>query len=135
MGKNKQSRKIENRKAQVEMSIKAVSEHEKKLEIVEEQLNKISLQIASLQRLERVSSLSLSHIKEIPDNSSSYYTQCGKMFLQESKQNVVSGLNSSIVSAGDKLPTLNKTFTKFESLKKEQVDAIKELYENFKVGA
>jgi uncharacterized protein YjfI (DUF2170 family) len=130
MGKNKQARQAESRKVKVEASIVAVAEHEKKLEVIQDQVGKISLKITALQRTQRVASLSTTQIEQI--DAGKFYSQLGKMFLLSDKEQVVRDLKESANNAGEELPRLLKTYNQFNSLRQEQTDAIKELYNSIK---
>ena len=135
MGKNKQLRKEENRKAQVENNMRAVVEYEKRLEVIQDQINKISLKIATCQRDKRVSDLSRDYIQSVPETDSvaRFYKGLGKSFLLGSREEIVEDLLNSANEAYEELPRLTKTFTQFETLKKEQLDSIKELHDSIKV--
>jgi hypothetical protein len=133
MGKNKQIRIEENRKAQIESNMKAVAEYEKKLQVIQDQVNKISLKIATCQRDKRMADLSKAYIDAVPDVEAKFYTGLGKSFVLGSRSDILFELTASAEKASEQLPRLTKTFTQFESLKKEQLGSINELYDSIKV--
>jgi len=134
MGKNKQIRKEENRKAQAESNMKAVTEYEKKLEVIQDQINKISLKIASCQKNKRISDLSKEYIANIPETAN-LYSSMGKSFLLDKRASILEHLETSARLADEELPRLSKTYSQFDKLKKEQLDSIKELYDSIKAPA
>ncbi len=133
MGKNREARKLENKKSQIDSNLKAVGEHERKLEVIQDQINKMSLKIATLQRSQRVAKLSASQIDAIPPSAScKYYSQVGKMFLMAPRDEILNSLAETCNEVETELPRLLKTYSQFDNLKKEQLDSIKDLYDAIK---
>lgn len=127
MGKNKQLRKEENRKAQQEASYHALTEHARKLEILQEQSCKLSARISSAQRAQRVASLAISHIEQYGSETDKYFPQMGRAFLLCGKETVVADLKRERSEAQNEVPKLMETLNHFEKLKREQIDQITEL--------
>ena len=127
MGKNKQLRKEENRKAQVEASLQAVAEYARKLEFLQDQSAKLSMKVSGAQRKIRTAFLALNHIESTKSDSDKYFMQLGKAFIQRPYPVVVSSLNEEIASGEEELPKLTATLNQFEKLRKEQVGRIAEL--------
>ncbi len=132
MGRNKQLRREENRKAQMEATAIALSDYARKLEILDEQSAKLMSRITSKQRTERIAALALHHIDSNGTNSDKYYTQFGRAFLEKDKAQVVSHLQNEKESASTDLPKLNGTLSHFEKLRKEQIAHITELKQQYK---
>jgi DNA repair exonuclease SbcCD ATPase subunit len=132
MGKNKQLRKAENRKAQKESFLVAFSEYSKKLETLQTQIGKLSVKINALQRRQRSDSLALIHIEETGSVKDKYYVQMGRGFIQERCDTVLSSLKKDAESASADLPKLVNALNQFEKLKLEVVGQIKELNESIK---
>lgn len=127
MGKNKQLRKEENRKAQQEASYHALTEYARKLEILQEQSSKLSSRISSTQRAQRVASLAISHIEQYGAETDKYFSQMGRAFLACSKEKVLADLERDHSEAQNEVPKLMETLNHFEKLKREQIDQITEL--------
>ena len=132
MGKNKQLRREENRKAQMEATAVALSDYARKLEILDEQSAKLMSRINSKLRAERIATLALHHIDSSGTNSDKYYTQFGRAFLEKDKVQVVLDLQSEKESASTDLPKLSETLNHFEKLRKEQIAHITELKQQYK---
>jgi predicted RNase H-like nuclease (RuvC/YqgF family) len=127
MGKNKQQRKAENRKANTAASFEALTECSKKLETLTVQMNKLSAKIASSQRHQRTSELALKHIEESGRPQDRYFTQVGRMFMLEQKSGVIQGLRTTIEQSQKDIPRLSQTLEQFAKLKTEQMNQIQEL--------
>ncbi len=133
MGRNKQQRLKENREVQRECNIQTIREYERKMDVLEEQIGKISLKIAALNKANRIGSFTLSYIEQVPPNDGKFYQSVGKMFVCEPRNVVVKSLETSINHTNEEIPKLKETLQKFDSRKKEQTEALKELYESIKV--
>ena len=127
MGKNKQLRRAENKKANNEASILALAECSKKLDVLTAQTNKLSMKIAATRRVERTSALALNFIAQTGQETDRYYSQVGRMFLKESAEKVDQGLRNGVEESKKDLEKLTKTLEQFEKLRKEQIEQIKEL--------
>lgn len=127
MGKNKELRRAENKKANNEASILALAECSKKLDVLTAQTNKLSLKIASTQRLERTSALAINFIAQTGQETDRYYSQVGRMFLKENAEEVDKGLRNAVAESKKDLEKLTKTLEQFEKLRKEQIEQMKEL--------
>jgi hypothetical protein len=127
MGKNKQTRKAENRKAQEEATLHSLIEYSKRLEVLQQQSSKLAARIGSAQRSQRTASLSLKYIEEVSRESEGLYSQLGRCFLLEPRDTVIETLSMEKNAAEQELPRLEAAFKQFEKLKKEQVDQITEL--------
>ena len=134
MGKNKQARRAENRKLQHDAAFQCLTDYSKKLDILQTQMTKLSLKISTTQRLQKTSSLALSHIQASSTETDRFYTQLGRMFLQEPLVDVITGLKRSIREGEEELPKLMQTMGQFEKLKSEQITQIKELNESLKAS-
>ena len=72
---------------QKESHMAAIVEYEKKLEVIQDQINKISLKIASQQRTKRMCDLSISHINSLADDKdANFFSQIDKMFIQAPRE-------------------------------------------------
>ncbi len=129
MGKNKQLRKVENRKAQEEASLQSMFECSKRLEILQEQTSKLATKIGSTQRAQRSASLAINYISESGTERDVYYSQLGRSFLLNSRESVVKSLESQVEESNKELPRLLATMKQFDKLKQEQLDQITELKE------
>ncbi len=127
MGKNKQARKAENRKAQEEATLHSLIECSKRLEVLQEQSSKLAVRIGSAQRTQRTASIALRYIKETSGESDVLYSQLGRCFLLAPRETVIDNLSSEKLAADTEIPRLEAAFKQFEKLKKEQVDQITEL--------
>ena len=103
------------------------------MDVLEEQIGKISLKIAALNKANRIGSFTLSYIEQVPPNDGKFYQSVGKMFVCEPRNVVVKSLETSINHTNEEIPKLKETLQKFDSRKKEQTEALKELYESIKV--
>lgn len=135
MGKNRQLRKAENRKAQQEAFLASLSEYSKKLETLQTQISKLSVRINSLQRQQRTASLALNHLDQTSSVDDKYYMQMGRVFVHEPFENVVDSLRKDADSASADLPKLMNALSQFESLKKEVLAQIKELNDSIKISS
>ena len=127
MGKNKQTRKAENRKAQEAATLQCLLDYSKKVEVLMEQSSKLASRIASSQRAQRGAIIALKYINEATGESDHLYTQMGRCFLVQPRDKVIEELSSEIQTIESDLPRLKETFQQFEKLKKEQIDRITEL--------
>ena len=127
MGKNKELRRAENRKAQMDASLQAVAEYARKLEFVQDQSSKLSIKVANIQRQVRTASLALSHLQSTQVASEKYFVQLGRAFIQQSYDSVVSQLNKEKAAGEAELPKLTAALNQFERMRKEQIQRITEL--------
>jgi len=134
MGRNKQQRLKENREVQRECNIQTIREYEKKMDLLDEQIGKISLKIAALSKANRIGTFSLSYIESVPADAK-LYSGVGKMFVCEPRETVMSNLEASVALTNNELPKLRETLSKFDLRKKEQTETLKELYESIKVSS
>ena len=133
MGKNKQLRRDQNRKVQSEGLLQTLMECQKKMEVIQDQISKISTKITSLRRISRVSDISISYLRQDAGlEGGKYYKQLGRSFFQESLETVLVNLNDSKSESERDLPKLQSTLAQFEKLRAEQDKAIQELTENLK---
>ena len=117
---------------QKECNLQTIREYEKKVDLLDEQIGKISIKIAALNKANRIGSYSLAYLEEVPTNTR-LFSSVGKMFFREDRENIMGSLENSISMTNDELPKLREALQKFESRKKEQVQAIQELYESIKM--
>lgn len=127
MGKNKQARKVENRKAQEEAALQSLFDCSRRLEVLQEQSSKLATRIGVAQRSQRTSSFALKYVSELSTDSDVFYSQMGRSFLLESRERITQALVAEKDSAGAELPRLQTALKQFEKLKKEQLDQITEL--------
>jgi chaperonin cofactor prefoldin len=135
MGKNKQLRRAENRKAQKEAYLNSLSEYSRKVETLQSQIGKLTVRINSLQRQQRTASLALTHLESTASANDKYYMQLGRLFVQEPLGSVVDSLKMDAESATGDLPKLLSALNQFEKLKKEVLEQIKELNESVKTSS
>lgn len=135
MGRNKQLRLRENREVQRECNIQTIREYEKKMDLLDEQIGKISLKIAALNKANRIGSFTLSYIEQVPRDDAKFYQSVGKMFVCEPRKVVVASLEASVAHTNQELPKLKEALSKFDMRKNEQTEALKELYESIKVSS
>ena len=135
MGKNKQLRRAENRKAQKEAYLNSLSEYSRKVETLQSQIGKLTVRINSLQRQQRTASLALTHLESKASANDKYYMQLGRLFVQEPLGSVVDSLKMDAESATGDLPKLLSALNQFEKLKKEVLEQIKELNESVKTSS
>jgi|LauGreDrversion4_2_1035121.scaffolds.fasta_scaffold97775_3 chaperonin cofactor prefoldin len=134
MGRNKQQRLKENREIQRECNIQTIRDYEKKMDTLDEQIGKISLNIAALNKANRIGTFSLSYLEHVPEEAK-LYSSVGKMFVYEQRDRVFSSLADSIEHTNDRIPKLRETLQKFDQRKREQSAALKELYESIQVSS
>lgn len=108
-------------------SIATLMEYQRKLDIVTDQMTKISVKISALDRAKRVSLISLS---SLDNDTVTYYSQLGRCFVATPKECIREELKDTQKEAVENLPRLKSTLEKFDILRKEQIKAIRELTES-----